>query len=382
MTKPIKIYAENIEAEALEQFHSAMANEHAVQGALMPDAHAGYSLPIGGVVATKGAVFPAWVGYDQGCGMCAIPTSIRMRDLVPYHTAIFEEIYKRIPTGFSHHQRNLGRNFEVRNSDFDHTKVPHTPMLTKLWNDFGGYEQIGTLGGGNHFIEIGYDSSEPNGTVWIVLHSGSRGIGWNAARHYMCVASDSDKPLEGHYPFLEGTKNYNDYLMDMNFCLEYALANRKLLLKYVFDVMVAILPDMVFDWNRLINRNHNHATLRNGLWIHRKGATHAEEGMLGVIPGTMAFGSFIVRGKGNPESLWSSSHGAGRVMSRGKAKRQLSLEDFKKSMEGITAPVCEQTLDEAPKAYKDPMEVMELQRDLVDKIVHIKPLISIKGYRR
>jgi tRNA-splicing ligase RtcB len=189
------------------------------------------------------------------------------------------------------------------------------------------------------------------------------------------------RPKEGHYGFNVISQEGKDYIQDLEWCLNFALANRKEMMERVVNIITESLDLYCYelDFSELINRNHNHATERDGVWIHRKGATHAEEGMLGVIPGNMKDGSFIVRGKGNPESLYSSSHGAGRVMGRKQAKRELSLEEFKNTMSGVTALVGENTLDESPLAYKDIHEVMRLQSELVDIIAHIKPLVNIKG---
>jgi tRNA-splicing ligase RtcB len=166
----------------------------------------------------------------------------------------------------------------------------------------------------------------------------------------------------------------------MNFCLAFALENRREMMRRIVGVLDAALPGSAPpDWEQLINRNHNHAEQKDGLWIHRKGATHAEAGMMGVIPGNMRDGSFIVRGKGNPEALWSSSHGAGRVLGRKEAKRTLTMESFAEAMVGITAMVTDDTLDESPFAYKDIFAVMAQQADMVEVVAHVRPIVNIKG---
>jgi tRNA-splicing ligase RtcB len=238
-----------------------------------------------------------------------------------------------------------------------------------------GFRGIGTLGGGNHFIEIGKDETNK---VWIIIHSGSRGVGHGIATEYVRLADPEGKVRDGHYGFRVDSDNGQAYINDLNWALEYALINRQQMLISVLDAM-AFYCDGHGEWDHLINRNHNHAEEKDGLWIHRKGATHAEDGMMGVIPGNMRDGSFIVRGKGNPDSLYSSSHGAGRVMGRKQAERELNVEDFKATMQGVTALVDESTLDESPLAYKDIFEVMRLQADLVDTIHHVTPLINVKG---
>ncbi len=362
--KDIKIYAELLDVEAMRQFEGAMIQPFAVKGALMPDAHAGYSLPIGAVVATDGVVVPAWVGYDIGCGMCALPTTFSREEVSNNAKKIFQSIYRSIPVGFNHN-----RNDSIWNEIPDMTASGQSIFEKK------GLQQLCSLGGGNHFIEIGYDESNQ---VWIIIHSGSRGIGHAVASHYMRLASGTGKAKEGHYGFSIRSREGKNYIKDLNFCLAFALENRKQMITRVEREMSHYCQGQG-KWQELINRNHNHAEEKNGLWIHRKGATHAEKGMMGVIPGNMRDGSFIVKGKGNPDSLFSSSHGAGRVMGRKEAERNISLNDFRNSMKGIQAKVEKSTLDESPDAYKNIFEVMEQQKDLVELIHHVKPIINIKG---
>jgi tRNA-splicing ligase RtcB len=368
--KPIRVFAEAIEPGALAQFMGAMAEPYAVKGVLMPDAHTGYSLPIGAVVATEGVVLPAWVGYDIGCGMCAVPTTFARADVARHAKAIFDQTYRDIPVGFEHNRKAV---------DWEPPPgVEPTNFVADLLAK-GGRKEIGSLGGGNHFIEIGADEGEK---VWIVIHSGSRNVGHKTAAHYMRQASKlhtgEDRPRDGHYGFETDSELGECYLADMTFCIEFALANRREIMERVVAA-IGRHTDGDADWPALINRTHNHAELKDGQWIHRKGATHAEAGMAGVIPGNMRDGSFIVEGKGNPDALWSSSHGAGRVLGRTQAKRSLKLEDFQRTMQGIQALVKPATLDESPAAYKDIFEVMRLQEPLVTVRHHIRPLINIKG---
>lgn len=365
--KPYHIFAEVLEPEAIVQFVDAMGLDSVVEGALMPDAHMGYTLPIGAVIAVKDVVYPSFVGYDIGCGCCALKTEFKIKDIKDNAKKIFDQIYRDIPVGFNHNQKNSVWN-----------NIPECTNAAKEIFDKNGLKQLCSLGGGNHYIELGYDEQE---NVWITVHSGSRGIGHAIATHYMKLASGSDKAKEGAFGFDIGTKEGQDYIKDMNFCLEFALENRKQMVQRVVNSICHVLKIDWFyiDYMHLINRNHNHAEMKNGLMIHRKGATHAEEGMMGVIPGNMKDGSFIVRGKGNPNALWSSSHGAGRCMGRKKAERELSIDDFKTSMEGIMAKVGKDTLDESPMAYKNIFEVMKQQSDMVEVAAHIKPIINIKG---
>ena len=241
-----------------------------------------------------------------------------------------------------------------------------------------GRLQLGTLGGGNHFIEIGADAQ---GTVWAIIHSGSRNLGHRIATHYMTAASGGESAKEGAYGFHVDSDDGQAYIRDLDFALKFALSNRMEMMTQISLAVAYLVKHEVNNWDLLINRNHNHAELKDGLWIHRKGATHAEYGMMGVIPGNMRDGSFIVRGLGNPDSMSSSSHGAGRVMSRKQAAELVSLDDFAKTMaeSGVYATVTKGTLDESPFVYKDIFRVMELQSDLVDVIHHVKPILNVKA---
>jgi len=364
--KPYSIFTEVIEEEALKQFEQAIQLDSVVQGALMPDAHTGYTLPIGAVVACEGMVYPAMVGYDIGCGMCAVPTTFKEQDVRDNAEQIFKQIYRDIPVGFNHNKVDTpwdGR-YGLECSD----------KLVEIFSK-NGLKQLGSLGSGNHFIEVGVSNERQ---VWFIIHSGSRGIGHAVASHYMRLASGDGKAREGFFGFDVNSQEGKDYIKDLKFCLEFALANRFEMLQRVEKAVQRTCVGAALFENT-INRNHNHAELKDGLWIHRKGATHAEEGMLGVIPGNMRDGSFIVRGKGNPVSLFSSSHGAGRVLGRKEAQRVLNIEDFSATMINVCAKVDKQTLDESPFAYKDIFDVMQKQESLVEVVTHVKPIINIKG---
>lgn len=366
--KPYRIFAEYLESGAIDQFVSVMEHDAIAQGALMPDAHQGYSLPVGGVVASDGMVFPAFVGYDIGCGVAAVPTSFNAKDVRTKARDIFDGIYRRVPVGFDVNQH-------VADNDLNADDL--TDLGRGAFNERKGFRSLGSLGSGNHFLEVGADESD---RIWIVVHSGSRGVGHGIATQYMRLASGDGKAREGCFGFRAETDLGRAYANDQAWCLEFALANRKEILTRAL-LAIGEHCEGDGDWTGIINRNHNHAELKDGRWIHRKGATHAEGGMLGVIPGNMRDGSFIVRGKGNPESLCSSSHGAGRVLGRAQAKAKLSVVEFEKTMRemGVVARVGQETLDESPMAYKDLFEVMRLQSDLVDVLHHVRPIVNIKG---
>ena len=394
---PHTIYAENLEDEALNQFERCLNMPGCVQGALMADAHTGYTSPIGGVFAFRNRISPQIVGYDIGCGMCAVKLNITELPMPAVH--LKERICLSIPLGTAKHQ--LQQPVPVPQLGVSDLVINHLANI--------GGQQLGTLGSGNHFIEIGRGNDN---CIWIVIHSGSRNLGHSVAEHYMHLAAmeSVDYELidlefmvqhqtlykyridayetarlrnrmkvkinaEGNHSLHTASKKGQAYINDMNYCLEYALANRK----HMIDQICHLLGDPLQLC--FINRNHNHAEYDavRDLWIHRKGATHAELGMEGVIPGNMRDGSFIVKGKGNPNSLCSSSHGAGRVLSRKKAKETLSTDTFTQQMVGITTNHTNDTVDEAPDAYKSIFEVIALQSDLIDVIDHIKPIINIKG---
>lgn len=363
--KPHKMYSKSIDPNALDQFYTVMKWPETIRGALMPDAHLGYTLPIGGVVLMKDTVFASLVGFDIGCGVCALKTSFNKEEVIAHSSQIYDRILQHVPVGFNHRKTALGWT----------NKPPITAQGVKIFNDKGGYKQLGTLGGGNHFIEIGYDE---NDSVWIIIHSGSRGVGHGIASHYMKLASGGDKAKEGHYGFDINSQDGKDYLLDMKFCLEFALTNRRRMLMHIDASLRYLLKDGAADWSTLINRTHNHAEVTDEGIIHRKGATHANLGMLGVVPGNMRDGSFIVRGLGSTDSLCSSSHGAGRVLGRNQAKKTLCQDEFDKSMVNV---VCKTSgrLDEAPGAYKNIFDVMELQSDLVEVVAHVRPIINVKG---
>lgn len=363
--KPYRIFAEYAEQSALDQFETAMGHEAIVRGALMPDAHTGYSLPIGAVVASKGVIFPSFVGYDIGCGVAGIRFKCDVDKVKALALDIFNEIYRTVPVGYHGNAEAIPHDAL--------SQMPISDSVSDILTE--GYKQLGSLGSGNHFIEIG--ESERPGEAWVIVHSGSRGVGHKTASHYMRIASGDGKAREGNFGLDVTGDDGKAYIRDLAFCLEFALKNRQEILRRAVAAIETVTP--CTETTLFINRNHNHAEFKDGLWIHRKGATHAELGMLGIIPGNMRDGSFIVAGKGNPESLYSSSHGAGRVMGRKEAQRKLNMSDFEQTMAGVTAKVSKDTLDEAPDAYKDIFRVMEQQSELVDVIEHVEPIINIKG---
>lgn len=374
---PIKLWLEDLEEGALQQAKDLanlpVAFRHI---AIMPDSHQGYGMPIGGILATKDAIIPNAVGVDIGCGMCSLRTDLKEIDVEDLKQ-IMGRIRETVPVGFKHHdeKQDISRMPEMKGD---------LPIVSQEF-DRGRY-QVGTLGGGNHFIEIQKGS---DGYIWIMVHSGSRNIGYTVANHYHKLAVEETKKRGDDVPkdlsyFIRGTEHYDNYFNEMNYCIEFALENRKLMMDRVKDAFTEVFPDIEFS--NFINKPHNFAAWENhfgeDLMVHRKGATRAEEGEWGMIPGSQGTSSFLVKGKGNPKSFNSCSHGAGRVMSRAQARRTLNLKDevaLLKEKGVLHAIRHKKDLDEAPSSYKDIDVVMALQEDLVDIQVELTPLAVIKG---
>jgi tRNA-splicing ligase RtcB len=377
---PIKMWLENIEDGALAQIKN-IANlpftfKHI---AIMPDSHQGYGMPIGGVMATKGVIIPNAVGVDIGCGMCAVKTSLTEID-VPTLKIIMGEIRKAVPVGFEHHKEK--QEFQLM------PKLPVLPIENICEQEYqNALKSLGTLGGGNHFIEIQKGS---DGYIWIMIHSGSRNFGLKIAKYYNDVAIRlnekwfSEVPKNWELAFLPiDSDEGKNYITEMNYAVDFALANRKLMM----DRITAIFYNKTdANFNPIINIAHNYARMENhfgqNVMIHRKGATLATADTIGIIPGSQGTKSYIVKGKGNAESFNSCSHGAGRKMGRKDAEKNLNLEDEQKILndQGIIHSIRHKSdLDEASGAYKNISEVMENQKDLVEVLVELQPLGVIKG---
>ncbi len=356
---------EDLEESACQQIYDALDLPFLKKLVIMPDCHTGYSLPIGGVALLDNVISPAYVGYDIGCGMCCVVTEEPIAKISGgfKRGEILNKLYEKIPVGFSSGKKMHHDNFKSASGN---------RKLTNKVNDRLKI-QLGTLGGGNHFIEIGENEK---GMIAVTIHSGSRNPGWSVAQHYM-AQEEPDSSLPKGFFYLDSFLG-KAYVEDMDFMLYYALMNRLFILSHIADV----LSD--YDVNVMsgdsINENHNHAEITPDGVLHRKGATPAEVGKLGIIPANMRDGVYVTKGLGNKEYLCSSSHGAGRVMSRKKAKERIDLNDFRESMKGITARLDKSLLDEAPDAYKSIQYVIEAQEGIVMKTVdYIKPVISVKG---
>lgn len=386
---PIKLWLDDAEEGALEQARN-LANLPFIfkHVALMPDCHQGYGMPIGGVIATNDVIIPNAVGVDIGCGMCAVKTSLTEIDTETLKK-IMGEIRKIVPVGFNKHKEKRDGDLMPKNYVFG-----TIPIVFQEWEK--AQYSLGTLGGGNHFIEIQKGS---DGHIWIMIHSGSRNLGKQVADHYNNIAIELNEkwksvvPKEWQLAFLPINSDEGQaYIREMNYCVEFALANRALMMDRIIEIFEneyprsgdGVIPEIVAE--PMINIAHNYASLENhygeSVWVHRKGATLVREGSLGIIPGSQGSKSYIVLGKGNQESFNSCSHGAGRKMGRKEAERTLNLEEEKKKLDDmgvIHAIRGLADLDEAPGAYKDINTVMANQVDLIDVVVELTPLAVIKG---
>jgi len=344
-----------IEPGAVRQIERALALPFLKALAVMPDVHEGYDLPIGAVALLDGHIWPGAVGYDIGCGMCHVLTEKRL-DQLPGLNQVYNRIRELIPVGTEGHPRSRPGAPKFPNASGD-------GKLNDAVRDKMG-PQMGTLGGGNHFIEIGVN---PYGIVGVTIHSGSRNPGWKIGDWYM-------KQTGGPVPVESALAKA--YARDMQWALDYALANRAAMMRACLEAL-ELGEDVM---GGMINENHNHAEFGPEGVLHRKGATPAEEGQLGIIPANMRDGVWITRGLGNEHFLRSASHGAGRAMSRKQALKKIELRTLLAQMEGIVAPVSPRHLDEAPDAYKDIDTVLKAQDGiLVDVIDRFRPVLVVKG---
>ncbi len=379
---PIRMWLDDVEEGALAQAKNLANYPYAVKHiALMPDCHKGFGMPIGGVMATREVIVPNAVGVDIGCGMCAVQTSLT--DLSGKQLIeLLNGIRSQIPLGHRHHKNSQ-----------DLSRMPDTsgrgPMPVVEREFRSASRQIGTLGGGNHFIEIQKGS---DGQVWIMIHSGSRNIGKQVADHYNRQAVKLNEKWESPVPrshqlaYLPlDSEEGRRYIREMNYCVDFAFASRKLMMDRTIRVFESVAGQGL-KTAPMINIAHNYAAFENhfgeDVIVHRKGATKADKNTTGIIPGSQGANSYIVKGKGNPDSFESCSHGAGRTMGRKEAIRSLDLAAEVKKLEEkgvLHALHSQRDLEEAASAYKDIALVMELQRDLVDVVVELTPLAVIKG---
>jgi tRNA-splicing ligase RtcB len=362
--------------------------------AAMPDVHWGIGATVGSVIPTRKAIIPAAVGVDIGCGMMAVRTSLTANDLPDSLRAIRMLIERAVPHGRTHRGGKNDRGSWSR----------PPPQAEKAWKKLSPgyrriiethprldrgrtYEHLGTLGTGNHFIEVCLDTDQQ---VWFMLHSGSRGVGNRIGMHFIGLARKDMERQAHNLPdrdlayFKEGARHFEDYVHAVEWAQRFARVNRDLMMQAVIDALRKSkeLPPFVADLT-VVNCHHNYVTREvhygEEVFVTRKGAVRAREGDLGIIPGSMGARSFIVRGKGNPESFDSCSHGAGRALSRNEARRRFSVADHVRMTEGVECRKDEAVIDETPAAYKPIDRVMNAQSDLVEVVYELKQVVCVKG---
>lgn len=394
---PVKVWTRDIDNEALQQLLN-VAQLPIVYGhvAAMPDVHVGIGATVGSVIPTRGAVIPAAVGVDIGCGMNAVRLSLRADDLPDNLHRLRSAIERAVPLGMAQHAASKvqgsrhERTARVLNQRLDCIVGKH-PALMKMQRRFNQTWvcQLGTLGSGNHFIELCLDEE---GRAWVMLHSGSRGIGNVIGRYFIEAARKEAMRNHVHLPdrdlayFSDGSEWFDDYVEAVGWAQDYALLNRKEMMRLVLEVLQRELSVSTKAWKvegEAINCHHNYVSEEEHwgerLLVTRKGAISARAGELGIIPGSMGAKSYIVRGLGNAESLSSCSHGAGRRMSRSAAKHRFTSRDLEEQTRGVECRKDGGVLDEIPGAYKDIDEVMANQRDLVEVVHTLKQIVCVKG---
>jgi tRNA-splicing ligase RtcB (3'-phosphate/5'-hydroxy nucleic acid ligase) len=396
---PIKAWIKGVDVEdqAIAQLQNVASLPFIYKHvAAMPDVHWGRGATIGSVIATKGAVVPAAVGVDLGCGMMALQTTITANDLPDQLDAMRSAIESVVPHGRTD---NGGRGDRGAWHDLP-------DIVSTVWQGFESRYQLiaakhpkaissnnarhlGTLGTGNHFIEVCLDECD---RVWVMLHSGSRGLGNRIGSYFIQKAKqemeryfiDQFLPDQDLAYLVEHSELFDDYVEAVEFAQAFALANRKVMMKRTLEAVRSALPGLAVDVTEMaVNCHHNYIRRENhygaNVWVTRKGAVSAHAGELGIIPGSMGTASYIVRGKGSPDSFCSCSHGAGRRMSRGQARREITLEQHRAALKGISARLDAEVLDESPAAYKDIDQVMMAQTDLVDVVHSLRQVVNVKG---
>ena len=386
---PVKVWTDDLESSARAQLVNLsrlpFIHHHV---AAMPDVHGGIGSTIGSVIATRAAIIPAAVGVDIGCGMAAVRTSLTAEQIDETSLKrVFDQISRDVPVGRAQHRDDralvdAARPFEPKLAEL----TGRHPQLLKAFGRFSNWvNQMGTLGGGNHFIEVCLDES---GSVWVMLHSGSRGIG-NAIGHYFIELARREMerwmiqlPDRDLAYLPEGSVYFDDYVEAFSWAQAYARANRDRMMELVLAALARHLPSFVVT-TEVVNCHHNYVEREHhfgaNVWVTRKGAIRARAGDLGIIPGSMGAKSYIVRGRGNPESFCSCAHGAGRRMSRTAAERQFTEADLVAQTAGVICRKDKGVVDEIPSAYKDIDQVMANQADLVEVVHTLKQVVCVKG---
>jgi tRNA-splicing ligase RtcB (3'-phosphate/5'-hydroxy nucleic acid ligase) len=386
---PVKIFTDDVDERARRQLTN-VAQLPIVFGhvAAMPDVHAGIGATVGSVIPTRRAIIPAAVGVDIGCGMNAVRLSLKAGQLPDNLTQIRSAIERAVPVGFGEHgDAGARRDTCAPLAERLERITRRHPKIARMQRDHEKkwVRQMGSLGGGNHFIELCLDESE---RVWVMLHSGSRGIGNCIGQYFIAAARVQAQKRDIRLPdrdlawFDEGTKLFDDYFEAVGWAQDYAFANRREMMSLIAGALRRHLPP--FDvTGEAINCHHNYVQQEEHsgerVYVTRKGAISARAGELGIIPGSMGTRSYIVRGKGNSESFCSCAHGAGRRMSRSEAKRRFSRADLEAQTDGVECRKDKGVLDEIPGAYKDVERVMADQADLVDVVHTLKQVVCVKG---
>ncbi len=386
---PIKVFTDALEARARQQLENVASLPIVFRHiAAMPDVHTGIGATVGSVIPTRGAIIPAAVGVDIGCGMNAVRLSLTAGQLPDSLVRVRAAIEQAVPVGFDEHGEPGARHdacepLAPRLSAI----VRKHPKIAKMQRDHEKkwIRQMGSLGGGNHFIELCLDET---GSLWVMLHSGSRGIGNCIGQYFIAAAREAMMKANVRLPdrdlawLTEGSKSFDDYVEAVGWAQDYAFANRAEMLELVLEALRRHLPAFEVT-DEAIDCHHNYVQQEKHfgerVYVTRKGAIRARKGELGIIPGSMGARSYIVRGKGNPESFSSCAHGAGRRMSRTEAKRRFTRADLEAQTQGVECRKDKGVLDEIPGAYKDIDQVMADHTDLVDVLHTLKQVVCVKG---
>jgi tRNA-splicing ligase RtcB len=386
---PVRVWTDDVEGDAKQQLANLsrlpIVHHHV---AAMPDVHLGIGATVGSVIPTKGAIIPAAVGVDIGCGMIATRLSLTANDVDERRLRkVFDQISRDVPVGFNQHGERDARTDAARPFQRELRRIleKHPAIEKRVGKNSDWTRQMGTLGGGNHFIEVCLDEAE---RLWVMLHSGSRGIGNAIGTYFIELARRDAERDQLQLPdrdlayFSEGAQHFDDYVEGVGWAQDYARANRAEMLELVLAALARHLPP--FDVTaEAVNCHHNYVAreVHSGerVWVTRKGAIRAGEGELGIIPGSMGARSYVVRGRGAAESFHSCAHGAGRRMSRNEAKRKFSTRDLEAQTAGVICRKDKGVIDEIPGAYKSIDEVMANQSDLVEVLHTLKQIVCVKG---
>lgn len=386
---PVKIFTNDIDQDSIEQL-TKMAQLQFIHShiAVMPDVHVGKGATVGSVIPTKHAIIPAAVGVDIGCGMNAIRLNLKSSQLPDNLSSLRHAIERKVPVGFDLHKQVKAKASTLTPLDKRlQPIISKHPGLVRMLRKFDmtWQKQLGTLGGGNHFIELCLDENQD---VWIMLHSGSRGLGNVIGTYFIELAKKEAQHRFGHVPdkdlsyFAEGSTSFDDYVEAVEWAQAYAYENRREMMRLILEAIRPLLPSFQLT-KEAINCHHNYVSQEQhdgeNLLITRKGAIRAGKDELGIIPGSMGARSYIVRGKGHPDSFCSCSHGAGRKMSRNKAKHLFNQQDLIQQTQGIECRKDAGVIDEIPSAYKDIDQVMAHQSDLIEVVHTLKQVLCIKG---